>query len=212
MDIKRNNQKLEHPLSQYKERYREQNPQEIAARCSLPYDEASRRFTLTVLGHRLYAAWPEFEVTPADPETCPKSLYTGEVQILLIRYLLEGRYAESSGRYLAYRELPWGPVYDLNFQGRCIKRLAYGFGSRLEAFRRAAARLGGVPGPKGDASADFPFMPHVFVRVALWAGDEEFPPNSQILFSDNVPDIFTAEDAAVIGDVLIDALKELSKP
>ena len=211
MDSKRNNQKLEHPLAQYKERYRAQDPLEIAARCSLPYDAEKGLFALTVFNHGLFAAWPEFTLTPAEPETCPKSLSTGEVQILLIRYLLEGRYAESSGRYIAYRELPWGPVYDLNFQGRCIKRLAFGFGSRLEAFQRAAARLGGVPGPKGDVSADLPFMPHVFVRVALWAGDDEFPPNSQILFSDNVSDIFSAEDAAVIGDVLIDALKELSK-
>lgn len=212
MDSKRNrNQQLEHPLSLYKERYRALDPLEAAARCRVHFDAGEGAFTLTLLGHPLKAAWPEFKLCPADPETCPKSLYTGEVQILVIRFLLEGRITQPSGRFIAYREMPWGAVYDKNFEGRCIKRLAYGFGSRLDAFSRAAARLGGTPGPKGDASADFPFLPGILVRVALWAGDDEFPPNSQILFSGNVPDAFSTEDAAVIGDVLIDALKELSK-
>lgn len=209
---KRNpNQQLEHPLALYKERYRALDPHEAAGRCRVPFDEGEGAFTLTLLSHPLKVSWPEYKVSPAHPDSCPKSLYTGEVQILIIRFLLEGRMTEPTGRFIAYREMPWGAVYDKNFEGRCIKRLAYGFGSRLDAFARAAARLGGVPGPKGDASADLPFLPDIRVRVALWAGDDEFPPNSQILFSGNVPDAFSTEDAAVIGDVLIDALKELSK-
>ena len=38
--------------------------------------------------------------------------------------------------------------------------------------------------------------------MILWEGDEEFPPSSQILFSDNFPVSFQAEDMAVMGDVI----------
>ena len=47
------------------------------------------------------------------------------------------------------------------------------------------------------------------VRFLLWAGDEEFPPSAQILFSDNFPLCFKAEDLAVVGDVAIGTLKQI---
>ena len=49
-----------------------------------------------------------------------------------------------------------------------------------------------------------------FTRI-LWEGDDEFPPSSQILFSDNFPVSFQAEDMAVMGDVIIGALKAFGK-
>ena len=45
----------------------------------------------------------------------------------------------------------------------------------------------------------------------LWAGDEEFPPSSQILFSDNFPLSFEAEDLAVVGDIAIGTLKKMKE-
>ena len=47
--------------------------------------------------------------------------------------------------------------------------------------------------------------------MILWEGDEEFPPSSQILFSDNFPVSFQAEDMAVMGDVIIGSLKAYLK-
>ena len=72
-------------------------------------------------------------------------------------------------------------------------------------------RLGGTPIPSGDAAYQFEFLDNLFVRFILWAGEDEFPPSSQILFSDNFPHAFTAEDMAVVGDISIGTLKELAK-
>ncbi len=47
--------------------------------------------------------------------------------------------------------------------------------------------------------------------MILWEGDDEFPPSSQILFSDNFPISFQAEDMAVMGDVIIGSLKSFAK-
>ena len=102
-------------------------------------------------------------------------------------------------------------MYFRNFQGRCLARLAFGFGNRLEDFRRGMERLHAAPVPSGDAAYQFEFLDNLFVRFILWAGDEEFPPSSQILFSDNFPQAFTAEDMAVVGDIAIGTLKEIAK-
>ena len=50
---------------------------------------------------------------------------------------------------------------------------------------------------------------YYFVQFLLWEGDEEFAPSSQILFSDNFPAGFHAEDLVVVCDVLITILKNL---
>ena len=54
---------------------------------------------------------------------------------------------------------------------------------------------------------DIPFINGLTVRLIVWEGDDEFPPSSQILFSDNFPNAFTAEDIAVTGDIILDAMK-----
>ena len=54
-------------------------------------------------------------------------------------------------------------------------------------------------------------FPGYLVQMILWEGDEEFPPSSQILFSDNFPVSFAAEDMAVMGDVIIGSLKAFLK-
>ena len=45
------------------------------------------------------------------------------------------------------------------------------------------------------------------MQIMIWAGDEEFPPNAQVLYSDNFAEGFAAEDRVVAGDILITAIK-----
>ena len=195
------------PLKIYQKRYEKLDPTKISHRTGAAYDTGRGVFKLTLLSHALEAAWPEFKLSAADPDTCPAVLFGGEATILMIRYLIEGAKADATGAWLSYRELPWGDVYDKNFQGRCIKRLAFSFGSKLDAFARSCERLGGVRADKGDVSYDLPFLPGLSIRLILWAADDEFPPSSQFLFSDNMPKAFTAEDVAAVGDIVIGALK-----
>jgi hypothetical protein len=69
---------------------------------------------------------------------------------------------------------------------------------------------------KGDAATHaayrFEFMSGLFMQVYVWAGDDEFPPSAQMLFDDNFPSAFTAEDIAVIADVVIDFFKRRAVP
>jgi hypothetical protein len=175
------------PLKIYQERYETLDPCEVARRTGAAYDVGRGVFKLALLSHELEAAWPEFKLSAVRPDGCPPVLAGGEATILMIRYLSEGAKAEAGGSWLSYRELPWGDVYDRNFQGRCVKRLAYAFGPRPDAFARGCEQLGGIRAGKGDVSYDLPFLPGLTVRLIVWAGDDEFPPSSQFLFSDNFP-------------------------
>jgi hypothetical protein len=88
-------------------------------------------------------------------------------------------------------------------------RLAFSYGNRLDDFREKMEALGAVSLDHGDAGYEFEFINGHRVQFLLWAGDEEFPPSAQILFADNFPLSFEAEDLAVLGDIAIGTLKKM---
>ncbi len=193
------------PFEHYVELFQNLNPDEAADRTGAAYDAASGCFALRLLYANYRVHWPKFQIESDDPNAL--ALKSIPAQIFLIRYLLEGRASTGSGAFLTYREMPWGDVYLTPFTGRCIKRAAFTFGTRLDAFRAAAAQTPAIPMNYGDASYQIELMPGYEVRLIVWEGDDEFPPNSQILFSDNFPQSFSAEDRTVVGDLVITDLK-----
>lgn len=202
------NRKDSVPLEHYKLKFAALDPEEISLRCGVVFTRETGLFSLTVLSHPLTVSWPGFSLNPEDASNCPAVLCGAAAQILIIRYLTGGNCVPGAGKFLSYRELPWGGVYDRNFEGRCIRRLASAFGSRLDEFSMAARYLGGAGLAIGDAAAELPFLPELRIRLILRAGDEEFPPTAQFLFSDNIALAFSAEDLAVVGDIVVSAFKE----
>lgn len=201
------------PYEHYMEIYRGLNPEDISSRANIPYNAESRTFTLRLMGVTYHVSWPDYEVRHLDREDLQYYPLEGaaNARILVLRYLTEGAAAPATGKFLTYREVPWGEVYFKQFQGRCLFRLAYGFGNKLQKFREIMEKLGARKLPHGDAGYEFEFLNGLYLQFLLWEGDEEFPPSAQILFSDNFPVAFVmGEDMAVVGDVSIGALKALS--
>ena len=201
------------PYEHYMEIYRGLNPEDISSRANIPYNAESRTFTLRLMGVTYQVSWPDYEVRHLDREDLQYYPLEGaaNARILVLRYLTEGAAAPATGKFLTYREVPWGEVYFKQFQGRCLFRLAYGFGNKLQKFREIMEKLGARKLPHGDAGYEFEFLNGLYLQFFLWEGDEEFPPSAQILFSDNFPVAFVmGEDMAVVGDVSIGALKALS--
>ena len=67
--------------------------------------------------------------------------------------------------------------------------------------------MGAVKLPHGDAGYQFDFTDGYAMQILIWQGDEEFPPNAQVLYSDNFEGGFAPEDRVVAGDILITAIK-----
>lgn len=196
------NNKEELPLEFYTERYKTTDACEIAARCALPYDEESRTFTFTLLGDEYRISHPDFVITG---ERTP----TNAERILFLRYLLDGKSAMPSGKYLTYREFPWGEVYVQQFTGRCIVRYSFSYGFKPDLLREIMKHLPAVEVPVSNVGYEVTLMPGLTMQFLLWLGDDEFPPNAQILFSDNFRYAFTAEDMANIGDIVISRMKAI---
>ncbi len=207
------NHKEEVPFEHYLDKYQSLEPLEAAERLGILYDEGRGCFRLRFLGHEYEVDYPRFAVRLVDGKDDGKDLLMHQLpaQTFLLRYLLNGQYIKSSGRFMTFREVPtYGELYIQPFTGRCIKRLTYGFGYKLTAFEEAMQKIpGAVKLSMGDVSYEFELVNGYRMRFLFWAGDEEFPPSAQILYSDNFQYGFHAEDMVVAGDLSITTVKNL---
>lgn len=191
------------PFEYYVNLYKSLDPAEAAERTGAEFDGAA--FTLCLLGTSYRIAWPEYAITADSPDAF--ALKALPPQTFLLRYLLEGKKLASRGEFKTFREMPWGELYIQPFTGRCLTRAAFAFGTQVAKFAAACEKLGAEKLEHGDAAYELELLPGYRMRIIVWEGDEEFPPNSQILYSDNFESGFAAEDRVVSGDLLITWIK-----
>ena len=194
------NHKEEVPFAHYEEKFRALEPAEAVARLGEIFN--GEEFTLTLLGRQFAIAHPNYAIRALDGGALPPL----PTQTFLLRYLLEGKTVAASGDWKTFREMPWGELYIKPYTGRVLTRAAFTFGTRIDAFCKAAEKMGAVPVKHGDAGFEFDLIGGFKMRILVWAGDDEFPPSAQILYSDNFT-AFAAEDRVVAGDILITAIK-----
>jgi hypothetical protein len=195
------NHKEEVPFAHYEEKFRALEPGEAVARLGDIWNGSE--FTLNLLGRSFAIAHPDYAIRAMDGGAVPPL----PTQTFLLRYLLECKDTVWSGEWKTFREMPWGEMYIKPYTGRVLTRAAFTFGFRVPAFRAAAEKMGATAVKHGDAGFEFDLVGGYKMRILVWEGDDEFPPNAQILYSDNFAEGFAAEDRVVAGDILIGTIK-----
>ena len=196
------NHKEEVPLAHYEGLFRELDPQEAVSRLpDVKFQDGE--FYVTLLGRTFAISHPGCMFRAVDGGTLP-ALPT---RTFLLRYLLESKMVPDHGEWKTFREMPWGEMYIKPYTGRVLTRAAFTFGTRVAAFRKAAEKMGAVALPHGDAGYQFDLVGNYRMRILVWEGDDEFPPNAQVLYSDNFSEGFAPEDRVVAGDILISTIK-----
>ena len=196
------NHKEEVPFAHYEQLFRSLNPQDALTRLNdIGWD--GKEFTVTLLGRAFAIAHPDYSIRALDGGAIPPL----PTQTFLLRYLLESKQVPWNGTWKTFREMPWGEMYIKPYTGRVLTRAAFTFGTRIGAFRAACEKMRATPVPHGDAGYLFDLIGDYRMQILVWEGDDEFPPNAQVLYSDNFADGFAAEDRVVAGDILISTIK-----
>ena len=195
------NHKEEVPFSYYEGLFRQLDPQEAMARTGVKWD--GKEFYVNLLGRDNAIAHPVYALRALDGGKLPPL----SVQTFLLRYLLESKAVSWNGEWKTFREMPWGEMYIKPYTGRVLTRAAFTCGTRVAAFRAACEKLGAEAVKHGDAGYQFCLVGNYHMQILVWEGDEEFPPNAQVLYSDNFAEGFAAEDRVVAGDILISVIK-----
>ena len=198
------NHKEEVPFAYYEERFAGAIPEEITERLpDVTWD--GEAFTLMLLGRGFAVSHPAYAIRALDGGAAP----TLPTQTFLLRYLLESKTVPWSGQWKTFRDMPWGEMYIKPYTGRVLTRAAFTFGTRTAAFRAACEKLGAQKLNHGDAGYQFDLIGGYRMQLLVWEGDDEFPPNAQVLYSDNFAEGFAPEDRVVAGDILISTIKSV---
>jgi hypothetical protein len=166
---------------------------------------------LNFLNKEILMSWPELEFSYKNsPEELPI-----QQRILLLHYLHGTRSSKGAaikGEWIAFQDVPDGKFYLDAFLKRAKTPLVKAFGTHPELLVEMAKKAyAAMPFDHGDFSVVVKALPQVPVALILWEGDDEFPPEGNILFDRNISDIFSAEDIAWLAGMVVYPLAGMAK-
>jgi len=128
------------------------------------------------------------------------------ISILILHYLLGIlRYGyKQTGQWISFKELKGGNSYLPAFQKNTIRPMVDRLRSDPEGvfrdFRNSIERFGGQLVVGGDCSVEIMTFSEIYIRVVLWRGDDELPPEASMIFDKGLTEVLSTEDMAVFLD------------
>lgn len=185
---------------------KESNPDLLAGYADVRIErekDGGTSFQIPFLSDRVIVGWPEFGFRSTNTTEEPPV----QQQILLLHYLQgawASRGARVTGEWIAFQDLPDGRFYLDAFQRRAKNPLVQGFGEKPERLLEiATTAYGAKRAEQGDFSVIVTPLPLIPVALVLWGGDEEFPPDGNILFDRSITRLLSAEDVAWLSGMVV---------
>jgi hypothetical protein len=119
-------------------------------------------------------------------------------KILILHYLTRATGRPLSSQLIAYQELQEGSAYYPTFIKRAVKPLIDHFGQTPEKLLEVSREIGGFLANLGDFAVTIPAFSRVPLTLVIWKGDDEFPPNANILFDNTILEYLPVEDINVL--------------
>jgi hypothetical protein len=155
------------------------------------------------LNQKVSITWPGLTFTLENPE----EEIPIQQQILYLHYLCgawSSKGAKATGEWISFQEIPDGRFYMDAFQRRAKNPMVMTFGEKPDLLLKVATELyGAVPFNQGDVSVVVRALPLVPVALILWKGDEEFPPEGNVLFDRSIIGVLSAEDVAWLSGMVV---------
>jgi hypothetical protein len=173
--------------------------------------DQNKSLFIRFLSRDVVISWPEMEFSYHGSE---KEVPIQD-QVLLLHYL-KGAFISGSGRnageWVSFQDLPDGRFYMDAFLKRAKDPLLKTFGPNPESLVELASRIyDASPSEFGDISVVIKALPLVPIVLMLWRGDEEFPPDGNILFDRGISGLLSAEDTSWLAGAVVYPLVGMAK-
>lgn len=183
------------------------DPEAMAALSGCPYSFPTSSFTLICLDHPFTVTYPAGIVKYQGSDLEPYFV----LQIVMLNYLSRADGTPLSYEYIPYRNLQGGNAFYAAFHKTAIVPLVAAFGQEPEMLIKASGPFGGMPYLQNTgAGAILYLLPRVPLIYRVWPGDDEFPPQANILFDSSINHYLHTEDVAAC-DVVTRFLIKQSK-
>ena len=155
------------------------DPADVTARTGCEFDPATRQYRIRIWGQMYCVDLKAREVRPDGPglKTFHDYLY-----LVILHFLMKSRPLPPEGKWVSEKDIKGGATFFRGPHTLPTDWISKRFENDITAFRQACGKLGGTPLALGDAAFSFQITPAVPVAVLYWQGDEEFPPETKLLF------------------------------
>lgn len=178
--------------------------EEQCRKCDAQYIDSQKTIIIKYLNQSYQITLPDMEVTLEGngEEVSLKD------KILILHYLIQAKGTPLSNKMIAYKELPEGSNYFPTFYQRAIRPLVQHFGNEPQRLLDAGKTFGAHEADHGDVSITVNTFSRAPVTLLLWRGDDEFPPEGNILFDSTISDYLSPEDINVLCETLVERLAQ----
>jgi hypothetical protein len=178
-------------------------PDKVAADGLLTVDLSTRLIDIPFLGDHYKADLVGRKVTFENKQEVYPFL-----SVLLLHYLMGVSDRPLTGEWISFREFEGGDSYVGSFTNRTLIPLKNAFGDQPELLEKAAASLGATRLDFGDVGLCIPVFPKLPLAIVVWLGDDEFPPDANVLYDKTANDILRTEDLAICGALTMSKLRK----
>lgn len=161
----------------------EQDPKDVCRRTLCKYDDENKFYTLSVWGDE-YAVYPhELKIDRITNNfQSPHDLF----HLFIIYYLLKAKEIEISNEWISEKDIPGGVTFFRGPHEIPTHLISNRYSNNINEFRKRCEQLHGIPLDMADAAYSFKITSHISVAALYWAGDDDFPPESKILYDKTI--------------------------
>lgn len=161
----------------------EQDPSKICKRVACKYDHIDKVYKMIFWGNKY----------SIDPTGKKIKCITNNIQntheyfqIFIIHYLLMKDDIKVCNEWISEKDIPGGSSFFKVSHEIPHNLISDKYGNDVLKFKNHCEQLNGSPLDMADAAYCFNITPYVPVAVLYWIGDDDFPPQSKILFDKSI--------------------------
>ncbi len=135
----------------------------------------------------------------------PAKDFTAVIILHYAAHVLKGK-IQPDGEWVSFKELSGVEGYYEAFRKRAIEPIIRKYGKHPESLLTVLARLPAKKAQQGDVGIIVEVFADVPALITVWAGDDEFGPDANILFDRSITRIFCTEDIMVLAQMVAGAV------
>jgi hypothetical protein len=170
---------------------------EICFNTGASMDENKQNIIISFLNRDIIVTFPGVRIFYKNNEDVPLWL-----KILLLHYLSDANGIPASGKQITFKEISGGLAYYPTFQNRAVNPVLSTFAGRYDDFIQSAERIGGIRSGYSSYSITFRVFPNISITFNIWEGDEDFPPEGNVIFDSSITNYLCTEDIVMMCNMI----------
>jgi len=162
--------------------FNELTPDEVCSRVDVTFNEDTGQYSIISFGQTMSVDKERRRVFSDTEEGRSLLRYTDYFfDLSILWYLIGAQKIPLSGKLVKPSELEGGQIFVKGTHVLPLDAIAAKYNGKGDFLFQKSSLFGAKKLPMGDVAVEFRAFPKIPITIILWFGDEEFPPEAQLL-------------------------------